>query len=142
MKRRLARACALSAVLMAGVPAAAEAHISLRYFQLSPDCVTPGSKVNYSVGIAQNHWYHIHDLWSRVTVRHALTGVVVLQRDRGPQLVPYGNYSESGAETVPSNAPTGDYRVTLTLGYERGYDNWGSATRWLSVRPFSSLCIV
>lgn len=132
----------MAVLAAAAVPATAGAHVSLQHFSLAPACVTPGASVNYSVGIRQSHWYHVHELWSRVTVTHGLTGVVVLRKDRGPRYVPYGSYGESGTETVPSSAPPGDYLVRLDLGYERGYSNWGSATRWLRVRPTGALCIV
>jgi hypothetical protein len=120
--------------LLAALPAAAEARYSLRYFYLSPSCVAPGGAVTARVGIRQDE-VKLQPLYSRLVVRQAQTGLVVKQRDEGPVYFPYGNWEIRRTETIPSNAPYGDYTVTLLLGSTRGGSDWGSAARPLTVRP-------
>ena len=121
--------------LLVAFPAAAEAKYSLRYFELSPTCVKPGGAVNARVGIRQDELLKLQPLYSRVVVRQSATGLVVKQEDQGPVYFPYGNWEIRRVETIPSNAPYGDYTVTLLLGSKRGGSEWGSASRSLSVRP-------
>ena len=139
MKRTLAvlAATIVATLAFSGV---AQAHVSLVDFQLSPNCVQPGGSTNWRVTINQNHWYHVHKVYSRVVVRNAQTGVVLSQRDSGPEYVPYGTHTRTGTEVVPSNAPSGDYNVTLSLGETPGGSQWGSATRLLKVRLLPALC--
>jgi len=131
--RRFLTVLAVAGAVGAATPASASADIRLRYFNLTPSCVPAGGAVSYSVGIHQSHLFHVHTLWARVVVRHAVTGLVVAESDSGPEYVPYGDYSSSGTEAVPANAPPGDYTVSLSLGSSRGASNWGSATRTIKV---------
>jgi hypothetical protein len=125
----VALACAMVAAADAG------AHVQLRSFTITPSCSGPGSKIEHKVTVRQRHPHHIHVLWARVTVRHVPTGLVVQQRDQRTRRVPFGTYTSGGRSSLPSNAPTGNYRVTLKLGSRRGATDYGIRTRMLRVRP-------
>jgi hypothetical protein len=132
-------AAALASLTAALAPAEADAHLRLRSFTITPSCGSPGSVISHRVTVRQSHVYHVHVLWARVTVRHALTGIVVQQRDQGPRRVPFGTYTSRGRSTIPAGAPLGDYQVTLRLGSRRGGAQYGVATRTLRVLPLG-LC--
>jgi hypothetical protein len=138
--RKLFAILATTGSLAAILPAAADAHVSLTSFQVSPSCVTPGGSVTSNVQVRQNHWYHVHTLWARVQIKQAQTGVVVSQTDEGPKYVPAGDYSDTRTNVVPANAQTGDYNVTLLLGSTQGGSDWGTASRPLKVRALPILC--
>ena len=140
--RKLVLTLATTGALIAAAPATADAKISLRYFDIAPTCVTPGSTITARTGITQSEWWRIDTLWSRVQVSQAGSGLVVYQQDRGPQYVPYGSYDDTSTAVVPSNAPTGDYNVTLLLGSTQGGSQWATATRPLKVRALQVLCNV
>lgn len=112
----------------------AGAHVRLRSFTITPSCTSPGGKIEHRVTVTQRHPLHIHVLWARVTVRHVPTGLVVQQRDQRTGHVPFGIYTSRGRSTIPSEAPLGNYRVTLRLGSRRGAADYGTATRTLRVR--------
>jgi hypothetical protein len=140
--RRCLGILATSALVIVALPAVAHAHVSIRSFDLSPGCVTPGSPVNWRVAVRQDHLHHVHPVWGRVVVRHSQTGAVVYQRDEGPRWVPFGDYEESRTEVVPANTPAGDYVVSLLLGSTAGGSDWGTASRPLKVRLVPALCSV
>lgn len=127
-------------MLVAALPAVADAHVSITRFDVSPACTTPGGAVTARLGVKQDHWYHVHPVWARVLVRQAQSGVVVSQSDEGPRWVPFGSYEETRTETVPSNAPAGDYTVAVLLGSSQGASDWASASRPLKVRQSQLLC--
>lgn len=124
---------ALAALAAALAPAEADGHLRLRSFTITPSCGSPGSVIGHRVTVRQRHLHHVHVLWARVTVRHALTGLVVQRRDHGPRRVPFGTYTSRGRSTIPAGAPLGDYRVTLRLGSRRGGAQYGVSTRTLRV---------
>ena len=138
--RKLVAILATAGAVAAILPAAADAHISLRYFEISPSCTTPGTTLTARVGITQNHWYEVNRLYSRVIVRQAQTGIVLSQQDEGPEYVPYGRYDRVRTTSLPANTPAGDYAVTLLLGSTQGGSEWGQATRPLRVRTLQALC--
>ena len=128
-------AAALAALSATLAPAEADAHLRLRSFTITPSCGGPGSVISHRVTVRQGHLRHVHVLWARVTVRHALTGLVLQRRDRRPRRVPFGTYTSRGRSTIPVDAPLGDYRVTLRLGSRRGGAQYGVSTRTLRVLP-------
>ena len=128
-------AAALAALSAALAPADADAHLRLRSFTITPSCGSPGSVIRHRVTVRQSHPHHVHVLWARVTVRHALTGLVVQRRDQGPRRVPFGTHTSRGRSTIPENAPLGDYQITLRLGSRRGGAQYGVSTRTLRVLP-------
>lgn len=130
---------ALAALGAALAPADADAHLRLRSFTITPSCGSPASVISHRVTVRQSHPHHLHVLWARVTVRHALTGLVVKQRDQGPRRVPLGTHTSRGRSTIPEDAPLGDYQVTLRLGSRRGGAQNGISTRTLRVLPLG-LC--
>jgi hypothetical protein len=138
--RRLFAILIASGALMAVLPvAAAEARVSITSFDIAPSCTTPGGTIDWSVEVRQDEWYKVDTVYSRVVVR-TVGGTVVSQEDDGPRYLFYGTYRQSGTKTIPANAPTGDYTVTLYLGSTPGGSEWGSASRPLKVRPSQLLC--
>jgi hypothetical protein len=132
---------AAAALLFTLLPAAtARADVSLRSFDLSPDCVESGGEVSHRVQIAQDHWYHLHLLWARITIAHRPTGVVLRRLDRAPRIVPVGTYASRGSQGLPLFVPPGDYDVRLSLGSRRGASDLARATERLRVRPLAFLC--
>jgi hypothetical protein len=138
--RRFIAILATSGLVVTVLPAVAQADVSITSFDLTPECVTPGSAVNATVSAKQNHWYHVHPVWNRVVVRQAQSGAVISQTDDGPRWVPFGEYRESRTEVIPANTPAGDYTVSVLLGSTTGASDWGSASRPLRVRQLAALC--
>jgi hypothetical protein len=139
MRRLFAILVASGALIVALPAAAADAHVSIRSFDIAPACTTPGGTVDWSVEVNQNHWYEVHKVYSRVIVK-TVGGTVVSQEDDGPRYVWYGTYRDGGTKTIPGNAPTGDYTVTLQLGSTPGGSEWGTASAPLRVVPSPILC--
>jgi hypothetical protein len=140
--RKFVTTLATAGLAIVALPAAANADISLKSFEISPSCVTPGSAVQARVSVRQNHWYHVHPLWTRVQIRQAQSGVVLSQSDDGPRWIPFGDYEETRTEVVPANAAPGDYTVNLLLGSSLGGSEWGKGSRPLRVRQLAFLCSV
>jgi hypothetical protein len=140
--KRLFVTLATTGALAALLPAAADAHVQLNSFQISPACTTPGGTVTVRTSVKQNHWYHLHPLWARIQIRQAQTGVVLTQSDQGPRQLPFGQYDDVRSETLPANTPAGDYTVALLLGSTAGASDWGTASAPLRVRTLQILCNV
>jgi hypothetical protein len=140
--KRMFVTLATTGALAALLPATAAAHVQLNSFSISPSCTTPGGTVQVQTKVTQNHWYHLHTLWSRVQIRQAQTGVVLTQSDEGPRQVPFGVYNDTRTQTLPANTPAGDYNVYLLLGSTAGASDWGSAYAPLKVRALQVLCNV
>jgi hypothetical protein len=138
--RRLIAMLATTGVALIALPAVAHADVSITDFQISPSCTTPGGSVTARLSVKQNHWYHVHPVWARVLIRQAQSGVVVAQSDEGPRWVPFGSYQETRTETIPADAATGDYTVSVVLGSSLGASDWASATKPLQVRQAQLLC--
>lgn len=131
----------IAAAVALASAADATAHVTLRSFTITPSCASPGGKIEHKVTVRQRHPLHVHVLWARVTVRHVPSGLVVQRRDQRTRHVPFGAYTSKGRSTLPSDAPLGNYRVTLNLGSRRGASDYGTRTRTLRVRVLG-LCTV